>query len=67
MGRSDEYRRFAAECLEIVRKSKDRQTRNVLLQMAQVWSRLANEMAEADRMRSATGDPPARDNSNQSR
>ncbi len=67
MGRSEEYRRFAAECLEIVRKSQDPQTRNVLLQMAQVWSRLAHEIAEADRVTSAADDSIAPDNSNHSR
>jgi hypothetical protein len=43
MGRSQEYRLFAARCLEIARTTADEQTKAVMLQMAQVWSRLADE------------------------
>jgi len=43
MGRSAEYRRFAVRCLEIARATGDEQTKAVMLQMAQVWSRLADE------------------------
>jgi hypothetical protein len=39
--RSDQYRRFAQECLDMARTSEGEQTRGVLLQMAQVWFRLA--------------------------
>jgi hypothetical protein len=39
--RSEQYRRFAQECLDMVRASESGQTRGVLLQMAQVWFRLA--------------------------
>ena len=45
MGRSDDYRRFAQECLEMARTAEDPQTRAVLLQMAQVWFRLAENHA----------------------
>jgi hypothetical protein len=34
---------FAARCLEIARTTLDPQTRAAMLQMAQVWSRLADE------------------------
>jgi hypothetical protein len=44
MGRSQEYRLFAARCLEIARTTADEQTKAVMLQMAQVWSRLAEDM-----------------------
>jgi hypothetical protein len=43
MGRSDEYRRYAAECLEMASSSHDAKSRAALLQMAQVWLRLATE------------------------
>jgi len=43
MGRSAEYRHFAARSLEIARATKDERTRAVMLQMALVWSRLADE------------------------
>ena len=45
MGRSEEYRRFAAECLEMASAFDNPQARAVLLQMAQVWFRLSSEMA----------------------
>jgi hypothetical protein len=38
---SEEYRRFARECLEMAQSTEDEQTRAVLLHMAQVWLRLA--------------------------
>jgi hypothetical protein len=44
MGRSEEYRRFAAECLEMASAFDNPQARAVLLQMAQVWFRLASEV-----------------------
>lgn len=41
----ERYRRFAQECLEMARATKDAPTRATLLQMAQVWFRLAQEKA----------------------
>jgi hypothetical protein len=55
MGRSQEYRLFAARCLEVARATADEQTRAVMLQMAEVWSRLADEV-EAARRESTIGD-----------
>ena len=49
MGRSQEYRLFAARCLEVARATADEQTKAVMLQMAQVWSRLADEIEAAQR------------------
>ena len=43
MGRSDKYRRYAAECLEMASVIHDPKTRAALLQMAQVWLRLASQ------------------------
>jgi hypothetical protein len=43
MGRSEQYRGFAARCLEIARTLENPQTKAVMVQMAQVWSRLADE------------------------
>jgi len=45
MGRSDQYRRFAAECLEMASAVHDPKARAALLQMAQVWLRLAGQRA----------------------
>ncbi len=43
MGRSDEYRRYAAECLEMASVIHDPKARVTLLHMAQVWLRLAGQ------------------------
>jgi hypothetical protein len=46
--KSDQYRRFAQECLEIARTTDSEQTRVALLQMAQVWFRLAEARESGD-------------------
>jgi len=46
--RSDQYRRFAQECLEMARTSESEQTRVVLIQMAQVWFRIAEARESED-------------------
>ena len=43
MGRSDECRRYAAECLEMASALHDPKARASLLHMAQVWLRLAGQ------------------------
>jgi hypothetical protein len=42
MGKSDEYRRFANECLELAGTFRSPESQAVLLHMAQVWMRLAD-------------------------
>lgn len=49
MGRAREYRWFAARCLEIARVTADTQTKAAMLQMAQVWSRLAEDIIASGR------------------
>jgi hypothetical protein len=58
--RSDQYRRFAQECLEMAQTSDSGQTRVVLIQMAQVWFRLAaaHETSEARTQRDEGADEP---------
>ena len=52
--RSDDYRRFAAECLKLAQSADDETRRSLFLQMAQAWLALAQrEEAGADRK----GDP----------
>ncbi len=41
--RSELYRRFSKECLEMARAVDDARVRAVLIQMAQVWFRLAED------------------------
>jgi hypothetical protein len=43
MNRSDEYRRFAAECVKIAQATEDRQRQVVFLKMAEVWLDLARK------------------------
>jgi hypothetical protein len=49
-GRSEDYHRFAEQCLKLASATDSQQTRALLLHMAQVWVRLAeqNENAGAD-------------------
>jgi hypothetical protein len=52
--RSEEYRRFAHECLVLARDAEDERARASLLHMAQVWFRLAEERVnETDERQSA--------------
>ena len=54
--RSEQYRRYAQECLLLARHAQDEQARASLLHMAQVWCRLAEERAsEVDERQSAEG------------
>jgi hypothetical protein len=43
MGRSDNYRRYAKECLDMATAVHDAKSRASLVQMAQVWLRLAQK------------------------
>jgi hypothetical protein len=47
MTRAEEYRRLARQCLETARTISSEEGRATLLQMAQVWQRLADEVAGA--------------------
>ncbi len=55
MGRAEQYRWFAARCLEIARGTVDQRTKAAMLQMAQVWSRLADEIESSGRELSSRG------------
>jgi hypothetical protein len=54
--KAEEYRRLARECLEAANSGQNEDGRNALLQMAQVWLRLAAEQAED--LGQATATPP---------
>ena len=50
MTKAEKYQRFAKECMELARTAKDAEARAVLLHMAQVWVRLAeNQTADSER------------------
>jgi hypothetical protein len=40
--KSEQYRRFAEECVKMAAAIQDEQARAILMQMAQVWFRLSN-------------------------
>ena len=54
------YRRLARECLEVAHTFPNGERRTVLLQMAQVWQRLADEYADssAPLLRPLEGEQP---------
>jgi hypothetical protein len=43
MSRAEEYRRLAQECIDTARTIANEDARDALLQMAQVWQRLAEQ------------------------
>jgi hypothetical protein len=49
MSTAQDYRWFAARCLEIERHTSDAQTQALMLQMAQICHRLADELDAAHR------------------
>ena len=54
MSKSDQYRRFAAECLKMAQNSETEQQRSIFLQMASAWLALAQkDQTNTDR----DGDP----------
>ena len=46
MDRCDAYGHFAAKCVELARRMESSRDRSVMLQMALVWSRLAEYAAK---------------------
>ena len=50
VSRSDDYRRFAAECMKIASTAEDEQRRAIFVQMARTWLALAQKAeTNADR------------------
>ena len=49
MGRSEKYRRYAKQCLEMANAIQDPKGRAALPQMAQVWLRLAQRHDEEEK------------------
>ena len=43
MSRSDDYRRFAAECMKIASTAEDEQQRAIFVHMARTWLALAQK------------------------
>jgi hypothetical protein len=47
MDRSEAYRHFAAQCLEMARTMHSQHDRAILLEMALLWSRLAEHVVQS--------------------
>ena len=58
MDRCDEYGHFAAKCVELARRMESSRDRSVMLQMALVWSRLAEYAAETAARKVESTDQP---------
>jgi hypothetical protein len=56
MGKAEQYRRYAAECIRLARQSQHPQEKDTLLSMAAAWQRLA-EHAESVRGRGPDDEP----------
>ncbi len=46
MSRSESYRRFACECMELARVVNDQKTKAILIHTARVWLRLAQALKD---------------------
>jgi hypothetical protein len=60
MGKSDEYRRNAASCLHLVEKTNDPGEKAFLLDMAQAWNNLADQVDRNSRADLVYETPPPR-------
>jgi hypothetical protein len=64
VAKSEQYRRFAQDCLLLARAAEDQRARASLLHMAHVWFRLAeeheNEAEENNRLRASVCYSPPR-------
>ena len=56
MGRADEYRRRAQQCLEMAGTFKEREARATLSHMAEVWHAVGGEATNPARIPAATAD-----------
>jgi hypothetical protein len=56
--RAEEFRQLARECLDGARAVQNEDGRTALLQMAQVWLRLADEQADATEQLGERAPPP---------
>jgi hypothetical protein len=53
MGSAEDYRRHAADCLELAMTMDDPQVRAALMHMTQVWLRLADQKNDGGNMSKA--------------
>jgi hypothetical protein len=60
VGKYDEYRMAALDCVELAEASRDPHSRMVLLKMAQMWAHLADQAAKNGRTDITYETPPRR-------
>ena len=48
MGRADEYRRYAAECVRVAQTTSNPNDKQMMLEMAQKWRELAEKVERKD-------------------
>ena len=48
MGKADQYRRFARECMELSHIAEGERSRSMFIHMAEVWLRLADQAADKE-------------------
>ncbi len=62
MSTKEDYRRYARECVELLRAVTDEKTKAMLSHMAQVWLRLADQKDDpTDKPQGAGDDSPLAD------
>jgi hypothetical protein len=61
MARADEYRRYAAECVRVAQQTEKESDRLLLLQMAEVWQRLADRAAKGSSPAAPVGKDEAKE------
>jgi hypothetical protein len=48
MSPRDRYRQFAAECVRVAQQSSDPEDKALMLEMAEIWRRLAERAGESE-------------------
>jgi hypothetical protein len=48
MGKAEQYRQYAAECVRLAQQSRNPSEKDTLLRMAETWRRLAEHADERD-------------------
>jgi hypothetical protein len=56
MPTSQHYKRYAVQCLDVARSTSGERERAFIVEMAQVWQRLAEQAAAAEQLQSVPVD-----------
>ena len=55
MSKAERYRRFARECLDMANEATDHRVQALMIHMAQVWVRLAQQHEAPEERRAVNG------------